>query len=37
VRAALSLSEITFVSADGKLNIVAATEGLTVENPADHS
>lgn len=37
VRAALSLTAITFTSADGRLNTVAATEGLTVENPNDHA
>jgi predicted nucleic acid-binding protein len=35
-RAALSLSTITFVCADDKLNKAAAAEGLPVENPNDH-
>jgi predicted nucleic acid-binding protein len=35
-RHALSLSEITFVCADDKLNSAAGSEGLSVENPNDH-
>lgn len=36
VRASLSLPAITFISADGRLNIIAAAEGLVVENPIHH-
>jgi len=36
VRAANSLSPITFVCADDKLNAAATTEGLSVENPSFH-
>ncbi len=35
-RTALSLSAITFVCADDKLNKAAAAEGLPAENPNDH-
>jgi len=36
VRSYLSLSPISFVSADDKLNGAAAAEGLPVDNPNDH-
>lgn len=35
-RLSLSLSPITFVCADNRLNIAAATEGLIVENPNNY-
>jgi hypothetical protein len=35
-RHALSLSAVTFVCADNKLNSAAGLEGLSVENPNDH-
>lgn len=35
-RASLSLSPITFVCADNRLNVVAVAEGLPVENPNTH-
>jgi hypothetical protein len=36
VRAAFALPPLLFVSADKRLNTVAAVEGLLVENPNDH-
>jgi predicted nucleic acid-binding protein len=36
VRTSLSLTEITFVSADVRLNTIAVAQGLRVENPVDH-